>query len=190
MVIALSILQLMPYRLGVAFGAFLGMFTWRVLGIRKKVSLENLRRCFPDEYSDIELNNIGMESYKNFGRSMLEYALVTKLRNGLLTKYVKIENRDWFDQMIGEGKGAVGVTGHFGSWELLGATMSMLWPGYIDFLVGEQHNLLVDNLMNKNRHIMGIGTIKMGVAARGVLASIRKGKIVAMLSDQDAGSDG
>ncbi|MCP4634167.1 MAG: lysophospholipid acyltransferase family protein, partial [candidate division Zixibacteria bacterium] len=47
-----------------------------------------------------------------------------------------------------------------------------------------------DNLMNKNRHIMGIGTIKMGVAARGVLASIRKGKIVAMLSDQDAGSDG
>jgi len=186
----LSVLKILPYRLGVAFGSFLGMVGWSVLGIRKDVALENLRRCFPDKYGIKDLEKIGLESYKNFGRSMLEYALITKLRDGRISRYVRVENRERFDKLIGEGKGCIGVTGHFGSWEVAGAILSNSWPAYIDFLVGEQHNLLVNNLMNRNRHLMGIGTIEMGMAARGVLASVRRGKMVAMLSDQDAGKDG
>lgn len=190
MVTVLTALKLMPYEFGVAFGAFLGAVSWKLLKIRRHVTLLNLRRCFPDKYTDKELQRIGLESYRNFGRSMLEYALITKLRNGRIMKYIKMEQREYFDEMIGDGKGCIGVTGHFGSWEVAGAVLSHTWPGYIDYLVGEQHNLLVDGLMNKNRHLMGIGTIKMGVAARKVLASVRKGKMVAMLSDQDAGRDG
>lgn len=190
MITILTILRIMPYRIGVAFGGFLGYVGWRILGIRRHVSLENLRRCFSNEYTDKELDKIGLESYRNFGRSMLEYALITKLRNGKIAKYVRIENRENFDAVIGEGKGCIGVTGHFGSWEAAGAILSHYWHGWIDFLVGEQHNLLVNNLMNKNRRLMGIGTIEMGVAARGVLKSLKQGKMVAMLSDQDAGKDG
>jgi KDO2-lipid IV(A) lauroyltransferase len=81
------------------------------------------------------------------------------------------------------------VAGHFGSWELMGAAVSQ--RGYpLDFLVGEQHNLLVDNLMNDYRRSMGIGIIKMGVAAKGIMKALKENRFVAMLSDQDAGSDG
>ncbi len=190
MMVTLNLLRLLPYRFGVAFGAFLGSVAWHILRIRRRVSMENLRRCFSDRYTKKELAKIGLESYKNFGRSVLEYALITKLKGGRIAQYVKTENKEIFDSMIGEGKGCIGVGGHFGSWEVSGANLSYLWPGYIDYLVGEQHNLLVDDLMNKNRHLMGIGTIKMGVAARAVLSSVRKGKMVAMLSDQDAGRGG
>jgi Kdo2-lipid IVA lauroyltransferase/acyltransferase len=38
--------------------------------------------------------------------------------------------------------------------------------------------------------MFGIGLIEMGVAARGVIKAVRAGRMVAMLSDQDAGSDG
>jgi KDO2-lipid IV(A) lauroyltransferase len=37
---------------------------------------------------------------------------------------------------------------------------------------------------------MGIGIIKMGVATRGVIKALRNNRFVAMLSDQDAGTDG
>jgi len=60
----------------------------------------------------------------------------------------------------------------------------------IDFLVGKQHNLLVNNLMNRHRAIFGVGLIEIGISARGVVAALKKGRAVAMLSDQDAGDDG
>ncbi|MBD3168818.1 MAG: hypothetical protein GF307_05005 [candidate division Zixibacteria bacterium] len=190
MMITLSVVRLLPYRMGVSFGAFLGWVAWSILGIRKKVALKNLKLCFKEEYSDTELKKIGLESYKNFGRSVLEYALIPKLRDGKIMKFVEIKNRENFDEVIGEGKGTIGVTGHFGSWEVMGAALSYTWSGYVDFLVGEQHNLLVDNMMNKHRRMMGIGIIKLGVAARGILQSVKAGKMVAMLSDQDAREDG
>jgi KDO2-lipid IV(A) lauroyltransferase len=38
--------------------------------------------------------------------------------------------------------------------------------------------------------MFGVGLIEVGVSARGVIAALRKGRAVAMLSDQDAGADG
>jgi KDO2-lipid IV(A) lauroyltransferase len=55
-----------------------------------------------------------------------------------------------------------------------------------DFLVGEQSNKSIDELMNGLRRAAGIGIIARGIAARGVFASLKSGRMVALLSDQDA----
>ena len=60
----------------------------------------------------------------------------------------------------------------------------------VQFLVGEQKNKAVDNLMNRLRESKGIGIIKMGAAMRNVLKALRGNQFVAMLCDQDAGSHG
>jgi hypothetical protein len=105
-----------------------------------------------------------------------------------LSNFLSVEGEDNFRSIKDSGKGAVLVTGHFGSWELMGAYLSRRgWP--IDYLVGEQHNLLVNKLMNDHRRIFNIGLIEMGVAARGVIKAVKQGRMVCMLSDQDAGSD-
>lgn len=44
--------------------------------------------------------------------------------------------------------------------------------------------------MNDYRRCMGIGIIKMGAAAKGVIRALKNNRFVAMLSDQDAGNDG
>jgi KDO2-lipid IV(A) lauroyltransferase len=44
--------------------------------------------------------------------------------------------------------------------------------------------------MNDYRKRMGIGIIKMGVAAKGIIKALRSNRFIAMLSDQDAGTDG
>ncbi|MDZ7379941.1 MAG: lysophospholipid acyltransferase family protein, partial [candidate division KSB1 bacterium] len=49
---------------------------------------------------------------------------------------------------------------------------------------------LIDDLMNRYRQRMGITIIHMGVAVRGVIKALREGKMVALLSDQDAGKNG
>ena len=150
--------------------------------------MENLKRSFPDKDGK-ELKEIAKRAYRNIAKSLTEYMLFPKLDKARILDLVEFEGLEVFDSALQEGKGAVLVTGHFGSWELMGAAISQ--KGYpIDFLVGEQHNRLVDNLMNKHRMMMGIGIIKMGAAAKGVIKALKENRFVAMLSDQDAGKDG
>jgi KDO2-lipid IV(A) lauroyltransferase len=44
--------------------------------------------------------------------------------------------------------------------------------------------------MNKYRKMMGVGIIKAGTSAKGVIKALRQNRFVALLSDQDAGKDG
>jgi KDO2-lipid IV(A) lauroyltransferase len=100
-----------------------------------------------------------------------------------------MEGREYLDAALERGRGVVAVTGHFGSWELLGAATAA--HGYaVDFLVGEQSNSLVDMMMYDLRRASGIGIIARGVAARGVFSSLKRNRIVALLSDQDARKSG
>jgi len=183
--VTIFLVRLLPYKWGVCFGAFLGCVAYKVIGIRREVTLKNLRDSFGDRYSEKELQKIGLDAYCNFGRSVVEYVLYDKLSLDRMKGIITEEGFEYFDEVQKKRKGAIWVTGHFGSWELAGER------GYpIDFLVGEQHNLKVDELMNRQRQRMGIGIIKMGTAAKGILKSLKSNRFVAMLSDQDAGTDG
>jgi KDO2-lipid IV(A) lauroyltransferase len=176
-----------PYRLALALGSFLGWLAFDILRVRRKVTLINLENSLGKEKR--KLVRIGRRAYQNIGKSMVEYALFPSLDKEKILKFVEFQGAEHFDEALKRGKGAVVVAGHFGSWELMGAATSQ--KGYpVDFLVGEQHNLLVDNLMNDYRRSVGIGIIKMGAAAKGVIRALKNNRFVAMLSDQDAGNDG
>ena len=187
--ILIFLLNLAPYKLALYFGDFIGILAFSVLRIRRKITLDNLRNSFANKYSERELAGIGSRAYRNFAKSMIEYGLFPKLKKKDLNKFVSIEGLEHLINLRDKKSGAVMVTGHFGSWELMGAYISR--QGFpIDYLVGEQHNLEINRLMNNNRQMFGIGLIEMGVAARGVIKAVKTGRMVAMLSDQDAGSDG
>jgi Kdo2-lipid IVA lauroyltransferase/acyltransferase len=182
------VLRLYPYRVSLFFANIIGDILFLLGRKRRKITLENLKRSFPDKDKK-ELKQIAKRAYRNIAKSLTEYMLFPKLDKGRILRLVEFEGLEVFDSALQEGKGAVLVTGHFGSWELMGAATSQ--KGYpIDFLVGEQHNRLVDNLMNEHRMMMGIGIIKMGAAAKGVIKALKENRFVAMLSDQDAGKDG
>jgi KDO2-lipid IV(A) lauroyltransferase len=135
------------------------------------------------------LVGIGRRCYENLGRGLVEYLRFPLLTREFVQEAVGAVGRENLDRALARGKGVLAITGHFGDWELMGAAFSLM--GYpIHFLVGEQHNQRVDDTMNAYRQMAGIGIIPMGVAMRKVLATLRKGEIVAMLSDQDAHEEG
>lgn len=176
---------LLPFRTAVKLGGLLGIVAFDVLRIRRGVTLDNIASAFGERYTAVEMRRIGRRSYVNFAKSMIEFASLERLEAGRLRGIVRIEGRKHLDAALEGGRGVVAVTGHFGSWELLGA--AIVAHGYdVDFLVGEQSNRLVDDMMNDLRRAGGIGIIARGVAARGVFSSLKKNRIVALLSDQDA----
>jgi KDO2-lipid IV(A) lauroyltransferase len=149
------------------------------------VTLENIERALGDRLGRKRRVAVGRRSYVNFAKSMVEFASLGRLREAQLRSLVAFHGSENVERAFSGGKGIVCVTGHFGSWELLGAaTVANGIP--VDFLVGEQTNSAVDALMNDIRRSAGIGTIARGIAARGVFGSLKKNRLVALLSDQDA----
>lgn len=179
----------LPLKIALRFGDVIGFLAFSVLRMRRYVTLTNLKRSFGDKYTDRQYQKIGLKSYINFARSMIEYGMFPRLIKRDLSLNIKIVIDKPCREYLEKGGGVVMISGHFGSWELMGAYFAQMgWP--VDFLVGVQHNLLVNRLMNKHREMFGIGLIEIGVAARGVIKAVKKGRAVAMLSDQDAGGNG
>lgn len=170
------------------FADRIGAFAFKVIRIRRKVVLDNLLHAFPEK-SQKELLDIGLRAYQNFAKMTFEYIRFPKMTKASILSNCDFEGLEYLDWVIQNGKGAIFVAGHFGNWELMGAALAQ--SGYpITFLVGEQHNKYVDDMMNAHREMMGIGIIHMGMAVRGVIKTLRNNGWVAMLSDQNARHDG
>lgn len=182
---AVLLLDLLPLRLALMKGAALGRIAW-LLGIRRKVSMTNIRQAFPD-ISDREAAGIGARSYANFGRFTVEFARQRRLGRAHLDRYIRVENPEIMKR-LGE-EGGIGIAFHYGNWELLGVLQSY---GGVDthFLVGRQHNPLVDGFVNRLRSVHGIGLISMDGAMRAIFRTVREKGSVCWLSDQDAGRNG
>lgn len=177
--------RLLPYKAAVKFGGFFGIIAFDLVRIRRKVTIENLERALGDRLDARGRIRVGRASYVNFAKSMVDMASLGRLSKKRLRELVTFVDSVHLDDALAGKKGVMIVTGHFGSWELLGAsTVAYGYP--VAFLVGEQSNSLVDGLINDLRKGAGIEIIARGIAARGVFESLKKNSLVALLSDQDA----
>ncbi|MCD6379140.1 lysophospholipid acyltransferase family protein [bacterium] len=177
--------SLLPLRVSVKFGWILGILAFDVFRVRRQVTLNNLERAFGNSMNPRERLETGRRSYINFAKSMIEFASISRLKEKKLRELVSFKGEEYVEEAFKRGNGVVLVAGHFGSWEIFGATVAAKGIP-IDFLVGKQSNKLVDSYINRLRKSAGIGTIPLGVSVRGIFTSLKKNRMVAMLSDQDA----
>jgi KDO2-lipid IV(A) lauroyltransferase len=180
----------LPYSWILVLGVALGKFTFSILRIRRRVALENLAQAFPEK-SAAELKRVARRSYENFGMMMLEYLRLPGLSESELRQRIGFsmpKEHNPYEQALALGKGAICMTGHFGNWEYMGALVALRYP--MVYLYQEQNNPYVDALIRDIRTRMRMPTIPRGAALRGILKALREKKFVAILADQDAGSNG
>jgi KDO2-lipid IV(A) lauroyltransferase len=174
---------LFPLRAAAGLGAWLGWAAYRVLRIRRRVSIENIRRSLPFAGDENTADRIACASYANFGRSMMEFLGFRRLHREHLLRMVDFVGRESFDEALAAGRGAVLFTGHFGNFELLGVAIAAL--GYpVDELTGKQTNEMVDGVINglRQRHLRTIPH----ESPKPVFRALKENRFVAMVADQDA----
>ena len=179
--ILVGFIRILPVRLGLAFGAFLGRLFW-IIGVRRRVAERNFRLCFGERFTKSERNKILARSYENFVRSAVEFVIMPKLlRKGT----VKFDGIEYLKELANKRSGAILVTGHFGNWELFGAALAH--EGIpIGAVVARQANRMVDKLINSIRKKCGIKVIYQSESAFGIIKALKSGRQIALLSDQDA----
>jgi KDO2-lipid IV(A) lauroyltransferase len=183
-----KVLQLLPRRAAVWAGGFLGRITFDLLRFRREVTVANIKRHLRLEAGAGDAVALGRRSYVNFGKGIADFARLPCTRPADIKDCIETEGLEYLDRALSQGRGAVLVTGHFGSWELMGcALVEMGYP--LTFVVGVQRNRLVQHLMNRLRGECRIPVIEP-TSLLATTRVLRDNRFIAMLSDQDAGRHG
>jgi KDO2-lipid IV(A) lauroyltransferase len=175
------VFRLLPRPLALAAGAGLGRLVW-LLGIRKKLVLANLAKAFP-ELSPAERAALAARAAGNFGRTVAEYARLNGSDQQRIDDFVAVEGGEALNAALQEGRGALVVTGHLGSWALYMGALQVIDVSPA-LLVGRHHNAKFDqlilNIPGKNVQFISKGP----TAPRHVLKCLKENRAVVMVADQ------
>jgi Kdo2-lipid IVA lauroyltransferase/acyltransferase len=177
--------QLLPLSGARWIGRRLGRLVFAALGYRRKVTLGNLRRAFPEK-SEKELISIARGAYENAGISLFELVWFPRMTAAHLKSLIHFDKPEIVKNAYAEGTGLLLLTAHFGNWELLAQSIVVEFGFPVSFIVKRQANQFVDRRINKRRVWSGNKTIPMETALRGVLKALQNGEAVGLVADQAA----
>ncbi|MDD2228326.1 MAG: lysophospholipid acyltransferase family protein [Candidatus Cloacimonetes bacterium] len=154
------------------------------MGIRKQIALKQLRQVYPDSTLS-SLNIILKKMYHNMALTVLEEYLTD---DETLFSMCKITGREFVDEALSLGRGAILATAHFGNWEAARILPKAGIP--LSVIAKAQRNNLFDNYTNDIRRRCGLKVIDMKKGLRDIVKQLHEGRFVAILMDQNAGSSG
>jgi len=153
------------------------------LGIRRRVTLDNLAHAFP-ERSVEERRALARAAYGNMARAVVDALRTLGASRAQLLAEVEVDDFGPVERALAAGKGLVVATAHLGSWEMFGAAMAQRVPlhAVVRPLRGGLNARLVEA-----RERAGLRLIPARGALTGMVAALRKNEVVAMLLDQAIG---
>jgi KDO2-lipid IV(A) lauroyltransferase len=131
-----------------------------------------------------EAARICRSMYRNFGLSLVDLMIFGGWRRRRLAGVVRLEGFEHVERAMAEGRGVVGVTGHFSNWELLGGYVARRLGG-IAVLATTAYDENFDRLLVRYRRRLGVRTIYRTEPAAAPLKWLRGGGFLGVLADQD-----
>lgn len=153
------------------------------LGIRRRVTLDNLARALP-ERSEAERRAIARAAYANMARVVVDALRTFGASREQLLAEVQVDDFGPVERALSGGRGLLVATAHLGSWELFGAAMAQRVPlhAVVRPLRGGLNARLVEA-----RERAGLRLIPAKGALGAMTAALRRNAVVAMLVDQAIG---
>lgn len=185
-----ALFMILPVSFSIKISSWLTGTGWFLIAGERNKTLNNLRLVFGSEKDEHELRKIGKEVFRNGGRNMAEFLSWEKLGHEYLRKHVKIHNGETLRRIFKEGNGIIGLTAHFGNWELLAACTAKLLNIDFSVIAREMSNPYLNGMVEEIRTSMGMKVIYREKALMALLRTIRDGKGLGILGDQNIRGEG
>lgn len=179
----------MPRKIALYMGIFLGNLVYYLVKKRRQIALKNLRMTLGKEKGDKEIKKIAISSFQNMGKLLVEFLNIPKYDLLYLQKLIRIDGMENFQKAMENGKGVIGVSWHFGNWELIFQIISSLNYPSAAIVQPFKHKGL-EEMVTSYREKHGGKIIKRRSATRETLRLLRDGSLVIFMSDQNAGEAG
>ena len=139
---------------------------------------------FVNIWTPEEQKTITKKLYRMIGRYAADF-----LRSSSSLPPHHIHDYELVQPLFDKGKGVIVLLGHFGNWELLADIFGEKIPG-LSVVAKPMRNKLVDEWLARKRTGASVETIYSDQALRRIYEALKNNGMVAVLIDQNAGSQG
>jgi KDO2-lipid IV(A) lauroyltransferase len=179
----LRLCTLLPYRMQMGFGRFLGYLSYVLLPRRKHIVKTNIRLAFP-ELNKAERKKLVIKTFASTGMGIFETAMAWWGSKRRLQSMVTIKGIEHLQNALAQGKGVILLSAHFSSLELSGRLLSFTQPFQVTYK--RAHNPLMEAILRHSRKKHFIDAINT-YDTREMITGLKKNIATWYAMDQDLG---
>ncbi len=153
----------------------------------RRVAMRNLGLAMPEK-SESERRRIADGAFDSIGRLLAYFARLPDIKRDGLSRWIRFEGYEHFEEAQRQGRGVLLATGHLGNWEL-SAVAHALHGDSMHVVARPLDNPWIDGLVERRRTVSGNRVIEKRDAARAILKALAANEAVGILIDQNASLD-
>lgn len=155
-----GLFRFIPFALLYPLSDGLAFLLHRIIGYRKQVALESLRRSFPEK-TEPEILEVLHKFYRNLTDVTLETIKSNTMSLAELNRRCPVRNPERINQYLDAGQSVILTGAHFNNWEWAGFTIPTALRGVTTTAYKPLTNKLIDNFVNRNRARAGMQMVNM-----------------------------
>jgi lauroyl/myristoyl acyltransferase len=177
-----SLVPLLPRKMCVRLGEYIGRTAFAVDKRNRRVALSNLETAFGDRFSPMQREEIARESYVQFARTVIDLFWLPALNSDNFWRYAEFEGLDRLRAEIGPTNQCIFIVFHYGNFEWLSPATA--WSGLpTDVVTQEFKNPFLDDIFRRLREHAGHTSVPRNRAVARLYRTLRKNGRAALLVD-------
>lgn len=187
---AFAVMQIFPIDWGLRTARVLSRL-WRIAAPRHyRRALEHLAASLGDHYGPDELKRLASRSLESVVMFAIEVVCLPRLISpSTWSRYITLRNFDVALREMLSGRGAILVTGHYGSFELMGHLIAALGFEIVS-VMRPLDNRYLNEFLVRTRRAVGLALLDKKGAIQHSEEILQRGALLAFIGDQDAGRKG
>ena len=178
----------LPNSVALAIGAGFGRLAFWLAAKERARACEQLQRSL--NISDNRCATaIAKRCFENLGKNVVEFLRFPRMDARALRQAVTFEGASHIEAALARGKGAIILTGHFGNWELLAASISAQVAPLMP-IVRELRSARLNALVSSYRAKAGYATIDRDTGLRSALRCLKRNQLLGIVADVDTKVNG
>ena len=173
----------LPRGITLVIGGWLGTLAFWLAPQQRELACDHLRSSL--RLSDERrVRTIAKQCFQHLGKTVVEFMRFPRLGHKQIQRYVTFEGIEHVEQALAQGKGAIILTGHFGNWELLAASISAT-VAPLTPIVRKLRSPRLNALVSHYREKAGYATIDRDTGIRQALQCLRRNELLGIVADVD-----
>ena len=157
---------------------------------KHKTSLrENLKIVLGEDTDSEVIDQYALDVFKNFAKYLADIFKFSKFTKEFVEENIIVENREYLDECLTNGKGAILVSIHIGNWEMGGGVIGS-WGYPISAVVLEHQSKRINDFFVGRRTVNGMRSIPLSSAVKECFKVLKRNEFLAIVGDKNYESSG
>jgi len=188
--IIFAVMQMFPIEWNLCTARLCARFWRRIMPRHYNRAVEHLRLAYGTSLSDDQIHHVAMRCLESTAMFAVEgICLPHRINAATWSTYIRTVNFEEALDIMLEGRGAVMVTGHYGSFELMGHLMACLGFEMVS-VMRPLDNAYLNRYLVTSRRVNGQILLDKKGAMQHAEGYLQRGSLLGFIGDQDAGRKG